>query len=206
VTAQNHQSAARRVARASRLVALVLVAGSLACARGIQGEVYVPPFQPIWKGQNKIPSYRVGLPGVGWESMRGDGLQAAWHHSTDPAAIQVHGECEQHGDSDLEDFTDHQRIDYSAWKIIEEPTGELDAEGRPRMRPMQYYTTIADREALRTTVRANLDGVEIMIEYVVLKKDGCLFDLTFIAVPRAFEQHRGQFQQVIDGFGYPVRR
>ena len=36
----------------------------------------------------------------------------------------------------------------------------IDAEGRPRMRKQQYYTTIADREALRTTVRANLDGAE----------------------------------------------
>ncbi|MCA9699964.1 MAG: hypothetical protein KC431_20740, partial [Myxococcales bacterium] len=104
------------------------------------------------------------------------------------------------------DFTDHQRIDYTEWVIIEEPTGELDTEGRPRMRQKQYYTSIADREALRTSVRANLDGVEVLIEYVVVKKDGCLFDLTYIAKPRAFDQHTGEFQRVIDGFGYPVRR
>ncbi len=202
MTAPNHEG----FGKAPLLAAVLVLLSCSACARGISGEVYVPPYQPIWKGQNKLPSYRVGLPGAGWEPMAGDGLQAAWHHSTDPAAIQVRGECEQHGDSDLEDFTDHMRIDYSDWAIVEEPTGELDAEGRPRMRPKQYYTTIAEREALRTTVRANLDGVEVMIEYVVLKKDGCLFDLTYIAKPRDFEAHTGEFQKVIDGFGYPVRR
>ena len=45
-----------------------------------------------------------------------------------------------------------------------------------------------------------------MIAYVVVKKDGCLFDLTYIAKPEDFEQHTPAFQKVIDGFGYPVRR
>jgi hypothetical protein len=207
VTAPHHEPVGRTppLATLTALTALTLILAA-GCARGIRGEIYVPPYQPIWKGQNKLPSYRVGLPGGGWEPMSGEGLQAAWHHTTDPAVIQVRGECEEHGDSDLEDFTDHQRIDYAAWKIIEEPTGEIDAEGRPRVRPMQYYTTLADREALRTTVLANLDGVEVMIEYVVVKKDGCLFDLTYIAKPRDFASHTGEFQTVIDGFEYPVRR
>jgi hypothetical protein len=116
-------------------------------------EVFVAPYQPIWKGRNKVPSYRVGLPGAGWEPLAGEGLQAVWQHSTDPAIISVHGECEDHGDSDLEDFTDHQRIDYSKWEIIQEPTGELDAEGR-RERPRQYYTDRRPRGPA-TTVRAN---------------------------------------------------
>jgi hypothetical protein len=205
VTAPTHEPAACRVARAPSFVALALILGCFGCASGLRGDAYVPPFQPVWRPQ-KLPSYRVGLPGPAWEVMRDKGLQVAWRHSTDSSVIQVYGECEQHGDSDLEDFTDHQRIDYSAWKIVEEPTGDLDAKGRPRMRRMQYYTTIAEREALRTTVRANLDGVDIMIEYVVLKKDGCLFDLTYIARPQTFDQHVGDFQRVIDGFAYPVRR
>lgn len=191
------------------LVALVLVtvAGSLGC-RGMRADqqLYISPYRPDWVGQERWPSYRFGSPGPAWEPMTDKGLQVAWHHSTDSATIQIWGECDSHGDSDLEDFTDHQRIDYSGWAIVEEPTGELDTEGRPRMRPMQYYTTIADREALRTTVRANMDGVEIMIEYVVLKKDGCLFDLTYVTKPRFFDQHTAEFQEVIDGFGYPIER
>lgn len=184
----------------------VFTTASSGCHRGVRGEVYAAPYQPIWKGRNKVPSYRVGLPGAGWEPLAGEGLQAVWQHSTDPAIISVHGECEDHGDSDLEDFTDHQRIDYSKWEIVQEPTGELDAEGRPRMRPRQYYTTIADREALRTLVRANLDGADVTIEYVVLKKDGCLFDITYVAVPEAFDQHTGEFEKVIEGFAFPLRR
>lgn len=216
-TGPHHEPAARRVARqlAFRLLSLGLLslglvplAGSLGCAAGMKSDsgIYIPPRPSIWQGKTRLPSYRFGSPGLDWVPMRDKGLQVAWRHESDPAVIQIFGECGIHGDSDLEDFTDHQRIDYSQWAIIEEPTGELDAEGRPRMRPMQYYTTIADREALRTTVLANLDGVEIKIEYVVLKKDGCLFDLTYIAKPSDFDQHTDEFQTVIDGFGYPVRR
>jgi hypothetical protein len=211
--ALTHEPAAPRASAGRIATALLTVftLGSVSvvgmgCHRGVRGEVYAAPYQPIWKGRNKVPSYRVGLPGAGWEPLAGEGLQAVWQHSTDPAVISVHGECEEHGDSDLEDFTDHQRIDYSKWEIIQEPTGELDAEGRPRMRPRQYYTTIADREALRTTVRANLDGADIMIEYVVLKKDGCLFDLTYVAIPDAFDQHTGEFEKVVEGFSFPLRR
>gem|GEM_PF-156064 len=208
MTGPTHEPAARSGAWMSLLALLVLLAGSLACARGMRSEsgIYVPPVAPPWGSKTRLPSYRFGSPGAAWVPMRDKGYQVAWRHDTDPAAIQVYGECDDHGDSDLEDFTDHQRIDYPGWTIIEEPTGELDAEGRPRMRPMQYYTTIVDREALRTTVRANLDGVEVMIEYVVLKKDGCLFDLTYIAKPELFDRHTADFQTVIDGFGYPVRR
>ena len=184
------------------------VGASTGCSRGMrtETELFVPPLAPPWTGKNRLPSYRFGSPGPDWDPLTTKGLQVAWHHTSDPAVIQVFGECENHGDSDLEDFTDHQRIDYSSWAIVEEPTGELDAEGRPRQRPKQYYTTVAGREALRTTVRANLDGVEVMIEYVVVKKDGCLFDLTYIAKPDDFDQHTLEFQKVIDGFAYPVRR
>ncbi|MFO7565683.1 MAG: hypothetical protein R6X02_23775 [Enhygromyxa sp.] len=207
MTDPTHEPAARRGAWMPLLVASALLIGGSACARGMRSDsgIYVPPVAPPWGSKTRLPSYRFGSPGAAWEPLRTKDVQVAWRHDSDPAVIQIFGECENHGDSDLEDFTDHQRIDYSDWKIIEEPTGELDAAGRPRMRPKQYYTTIAQREALRTTVRANLDGVEVMIEYVVLKKDGCLFDLTYIAKPRDFERHFGDFQKVIDGFGYPLR-
>lgn len=201
---------ARRASALSVFGGLLVVLGlSLAgpgCSAWNGGELYVKQWQPAWKGEDKQATYRVGLPGRAWEPLHQQGTQVAWQHATDPAAIQVHSECQDHGDSDLEDFTDHQRIDFTEWEILEEPTGELDAKGRPRMRRRQYYTTIADREALRTTVRANLDGAEIMIEYVVLKKNGCLFDLTYIARPRAFDAHIEEFQKVIDGFTFPVRR
>lgn len=190
------------------LVATAVLAplGLTGCASKRAGQgTYIARWQPAWKEQNEA-TYRYGLPGQGWELLLEQGTQVAWQHSTDPAVIQIYSECGSHGDSDLSDFTDHQRIDYSSWEIVEEPTGEKDAEGRPLTRPKQYFATIADREALRTTVEANLDGASVMIEYVVLKKNGCLFDLTYIAVPRSFEAHTGEFQAVIDGFRFPIRR
>lgn len=200
-----HEPVARSPGRTLAGLALaVAVAFPAGCAGGSEG-LYVERWQPGWKGGKREATFRYGQPGRGWEPLQDKQIQVAWRHSTDPAIIQIFSECGSHGDSDLEDFTDHQRIDYTEWAIVEEPTGELDAEGQPRMRAKQYYSTIADREALRTTVQANLDGADVMIEYVVVKKNGCLFDLTYIAVPRAFEAHLGEFQTVIDGFRFPVR-
>ena len=121
-TGPHHEPAARRVARLfAALGLLVSVAGGLACARGMKSEsgIYVPPAAPIWASKTRLPSYRFGSPGPAWVPMRDKGLQVAWRHDSDPAVIQVYGECENHGDSDLEDFTDHQRIDYPGWAIVE---------------------------------------------------------------------------------------
>jgi len=175
------------------------------CASRKGDGLHVESWEPSWKGGKHEATFRYGSPGDEWEPIADRDIQVAWHHRSDPAVIQIFSECGSHGDSDLEDFTDHQRIDYSSWKISQEPTGELDADGRPRMQSKQYYSTIAAREALRTTVEANLDGAAVTIEYVVLKKNGCLFDITYITVPRAFESHLGEFEAVIEGFRFPVR-
>ncbi len=199
------RTAGPRARRSAARASLLLVALALGCQTWKGGELYVKQWQPAWKGGDKQATFRVGTPGRSWEPLVQEGTQVACQHGSDPAVIQPHSECQDHGDSDLEDFTDHQRIDYTTWQIVEEPTGELDAEGRPRMRKKQYYTTLAQREALRTTVRANLDGGDVMIEYLVLKKNGCLFDLTYIAVPRVFEQHLPAFDAVVEGFAFPIR-
>ncbi|NJK32669.1 MAG: hypothetical protein HC927_09805 [Deltaproteobacteria bacterium] len=110
--------------RALGLALLLVGVGVGGCQTWKGSELYVKRWQPAWKGQDKEATYRAGLPGAGWDPLQQEGTQVAWQHTTDPAVIQVHSECEDHGDSDLEDFTDHQRIDYTSWEIVEEPTGE----------------------------------------------------------------------------------
>lgn len=149
-----------------------------------------------WKGSGDIyrkadsdeATFRFGLPGSDWEPVREKGSQVAWAHRNLPALIQLQAQCERHGDSSLEQFTDHLHIDFREWKVVSQ-------------KPEQF----AGRDALRTTVDASLDGGYTMkFELLVLKKNGCLFDLHLMAAPSAFDQARPAFEQVAAGFQFPV--
>jgi hypothetical protein len=57
------------------------------------------------------------------------------------------------------------------------------------------------REALRTHVVAKLDGVPREMVLVVLKKDGCVYDVALVA-PRgdSFSRARPVFETLVAGF------
>jgi hypothetical protein len=111
----------------------------------------------------------------------------AWIHPGYAGVIQIHAACGEQGDSSLEQYTDHLRIDWTDWKVESQTTEK-----------------IIEREALRTVVVANLDGVPRKNELVVIKKSGCLFDLHYSAPPERFDQGRADFQRVVAGFRFPV--
>jgi hypothetical protein len=56
------------------------------------------------------------------------------------------------------------------------------------------------REARHVLVRAKLDGRPVLIELFVLKKDGCVFDLSCIGSPERVPQVRPAFRTFVDGF------
>lgn len=174
-------------------VALCIAIGAVAasgCRTWSGGELYVPKWQPAWKKAQLEAKYRVGLPGDGWRVHREEGSQVAWYSDEHRAIIQVRSQCQEHGDSTLQSFTDHLRIDTTEWKVLEE-----------------RYVRLVERQALRSTIRAELDGGgPINMEAIVLKKNGCLFDLTLLAVPRGFEPALPAFERVVAGFAFPVRR
>lgn len=166
----------------------LFLASSTGCATGWNGgELYVKRRRPAWRAQYREATYRVGLPGDDWKPHREKGIQVAWRHAREPSIIQVRSQCDEHGDSDLASFTDHLRIDFTDWKIIEQRSLQL-----------------VRREALRTRVSAKLDGAPIQMELVVLKKNGCLFDLSYISVPRSFDAGLADFDRVVEGFRFPL--
>jgi len=62
--------------------------------------------------------------------------------------------------------------------------------------------TMSDRGALRTTLRASLDGVPVKIETVVVKKDWCLFDFYLVSPPETFSSALPDFEHFFQGFQY----
>lgn len=163
--------------------------GSLACATGWvdHGDTYYAD-----KTKSAAPeqaTYKFGLPGAGWEPLDQKGAQVVWASSSYPAVIHLDSQCGKHGDSSLEQFTDHLMIDFREWKKVS-----------------QQVEPFAGRDAVRTVVVGELDGVQQMqMELLVLKKDGCLFDFQLLAPPSHFAQGKADFDRVVSGFSYPIR-
>lgn len=165
-------------------LALALPAG---CA-GWRGDTYYAHRVPA-KVARKETTYRFGDPGPGWQPVRNlKDVQVAWTNRELGGAIEIHAQCDDQGDSSLDQYTDHLRIDWTRWEV-----------------ESQEQARLLDRAALHTVVTAELDGIERRNELWVVKKNGCLFDLRYSASPARFEPGRAAFDQVVDGLRFPLR-
>ncbi|MDC0719582.1 hypothetical protein [Nannocystis bainbridge] len=134
-------------------------------------------------------TYSFGNPGSAWRPLSQKGTQVAWYNDGLDAVIVLDSQCEMHGDSSLEQFTDHLRIDFREWEVLS-----------------QDKVSLVQRDAVHTVVIASIDGVvKTQMEIYVVKKDGCLFDLEYLAPPRSFESGRGDFAKVVKDFTFPTR-
>ncbi len=55
------------------------------------------------------------------------------------------------------------------------------------------------REALHTLLRAKLDGVPMQYDIYVMKKDGCVYDLVYVAPPGHFADGAADFERFATG-------
>lgn len=100
------------------------------------------------------------------------------------ATVMVNGRCDRDGeDVPLRSLTQHLFIYFTDRDIHEEKVVPFDG-----------------REAMRTDITAKLDGVPRRFVTWVLKKDKCVYDLTYIAPPERFESGVGAFDQWAGGF------
>lgn len=130
-------------------------------------------------------SYSFGELGSGWRRIEvGDQNDVAFAHDQLDAVIQANSSCDPALDIPLAALTNHLLVGFTDRDIREQALVPLDA-----------------REAMRTHVVAKLDGVARELVLVVLKKDGCVYDLALIAPPgerfaqavRAWEAFIGPF-------------
>ena len=167
---------------------MVLVLALCAGCAGWRGDTYYAHRVPLERAREEA-TYRFGLPGAGWTEVRKvKGVQVAWMNRELGGLIELRAQCDDQGDSSLDQYTDHLRIDWTAWEVLE-----------------QEETRLVDRAALRTVVRAELDGVPRHNEFWVLKKNGCLFDLRYSADPDHFAAGQPAFARVVEGFTFPLR-
>jgi len=127
--------------------------------------------------------YRHGPVPASWDSVDIPGNDLAWHDRDSGGVAHVDHTCQSGQDIPLSSLVQHLLIGFSDRDFVEEETVPFDA-----------------REARHVVVRARLDGVAQMIELYVLKKDGCVWDLGFVAAPDSFARGRAGFTEFARGF------
>lgn len=129
-------------------------------------------------------SYRVVVPaGDEWRRVDFADNDLAWMSNKSPHVIAINATCTGHEDPPLDVLTNHLVFGFTERETVSRTPFTLDG-----------------RDALRTLVHAKLDGVPTSIELVVLKKNGCVHDLTYISPIGAEGTYRKDFEAMVSGF------
>lgn len=156
-----------------QVLALALLGVGCASGGSYDGDVY----------RDAETRFRLSRPGEGWRAIEVEEFNdLAW--GRDGSVIQVNSSCDPSLDIPLEALTNHLMIGFTERAL-------LDQERVP----------MAGREALRTHVRAKLDGVPRELLLVVLKKNECVYDFALVAPPGpGFERASSTFDAMLASF------
>jgi hypothetical protein len=135
-------------------------------------------------------AFRTGPVPAGWARIEDTAALLAFRDERDRASVMVNGRCGKDGDDvPLSALTEHLFLTFTERSAEEEQVVPFDG-----------------REARRTVLLAKLDGVPQRFEAVVLKKDGCVYDLILVADPGGFAGARPGFDGFVSGFHTEERR
>jgi hypothetical protein len=164
---------ANKTRGASLLVVLAAALGGFACggATFSQG-VY----------SNEFVTYRVGQVEPGWERVQLDDDVLAFHHDK-LGTVSITSTC-----SDYEDVPEEALLNHLLFGM------------RERNFRSEETVTVDGRGALHAVIDVQLDGVPVTLEVYLLKKDGCVYDMTLISSREAFAGARGVLTRLIAGF------
>jgi hypothetical protein len=133
-------------------------------------------------------SFRVGPHPPSWRAIEVDGALLAFRDDASAATVAVNGRCGVDGDDvPLQALTHHLFLNFTDREVVSQAARELDG-----------------REALRTELSAELDGVPRKFVVFVLKKDGCVYDFMWIGPIRDSERRIAEFERFVLGFSTEV--
>jgi hypothetical protein len=136
----------------------------------------------VYRGEDL--SFRLGPLPSNWRRIDSDGALLAFRNDSSASTIAVNGRCGVDGDDvPLASLTQHLFLHFTDRKIIKQETVKLDG-----------------REALRTDLIAELDGVDKHYVVYVLKKDGCVYDFLLIEEAETSANNPRDFETLVTGF------
>jgi hypothetical protein len=158
----------------SRLSLSLLVGCAVGCSAGLRDGV-------VTKGSLR---YRVGPPNsASWRKFSLHDNDAAWTARDSGHVMAVNSTCADHGDPSLDILTNHLVMGFT--------DRALDARAE---------LTVDGRQALRSFYRARLDGVPVELELLVLKKNGCVHDFSYISPLGQKAALQADFDRLVQAF------
>lgn len=118
-----------------------------------------------------------------WRPVRVESNDVAWFDPATGGTVHVDHTCDRSMDTPLPALVQHLLIGFTQRETVSEETVPFDR-----------------REARHVVVNARLDGVPRSLELWVMKKDGCVYDLGYVAPPERFEAGRPAFDNFVRGF------
>lgn len=143
---------------------------------------YSPGFVKTDKG-----SYAVGPLPTSWRRGRvGNYKVLVFYNDAYQSSIETDAFCDQSfDDASLRVLTNHLHASLSKPKTRSETPMTLDGRG-----------------ALRSVAEGTVDGIPMVVDSVVIKKDNCLFDFVLISKPSFYTSATQDFESFFEGFRY----
>jgi hypothetical protein len=155
---------------------LILAAGALAsaCGAAFDGATY----------SAGGVTFHVPPPPESWQRIEAEGASLAFRDAGADATVMLSGRCGK-GEDDvpLASLTQHLFLQFT-----------------DREQASQDVVPFDGREAMHTVLSAKLDGVAKKFDVWVMKKDGCVYDMIFLAAPARFDAGVGPFRAFVGGF------
>jgi hypothetical protein len=166
---------AKKASPALRALALACMTAALGCGGpSFNGNVY--------RGEGV--AFRVAEPPATWQRIEVSSGALAFRDEPNDATIAVNGRCGRDSDDvPLRSLTQHLFFQFTDREV-----------------EVQEVVPFDEREAMHTVMVAKLDGVPKKFDVWVLKKDGCVYDLLYIARPSTFETGVAPFRSFAKGF------
>jgi hypothetical protein len=128
--------------------------------------------------------YRVMAPSEAeWKPIGFAENDLAWASKSSAHLLAMNATCKDHGDPSLEVLTGHLLIGFDDRVLVDRKAETLDG-----------------RAALRSFYTVSIDGVPAEVEVVVLKKNGCVHDFTYVAPKGDRPRQQAAFDALVAGF------
>lgn len=127
-------------------------------------------------------TYRIGALPAAWQPVQVKGAEVAFHHRSG-GTIAASAQCPSGEDIPLDVLTNHLLFGFASQVVLDRTLLTLDG-----------------RAALRTHLRSELDGVPVEFDLIVMKKDGCTYDLQLLSSPDRFASVQRDFDGFVRGF------
>jgi hypothetical protein len=162
-------------ARAVRLaLALAAFASGCASSGSFSGGVY----------RNANVAFHIDPVPSEWRAIDVSDANLAFRDDAHGASVMINGRCiPDDGDAPLASLTEHLIMGTTDRKFLLEETIPMDA-----------------RDARHTVLEAKLDGVRMAYDIFVLKKNGCVYDLVYVAAPDDLRGGAPAFEQLARAF------